>query len=545
MVPTAIMSAELVSQENKGETEASAIDLEAQTATNVADTSNPNADPANPRPNLYQECRVGLLGSFLMFCLPDLRRLAAENRLEGDPEQIERIVRCPFTFADMFHVITGNRQLLIDENIADEGRAQMYIEGLEALPIKKALGDEIYEKFMNTSRVVVFSDRRQHEEIVYMVTVNPIFKRIGVVFRGSVTPKDFIQDAKGFLASIPNPVTLDYPGRVDDLGIHLGFREYLYREENIFKVTHRPRAYKQFIDGIQKVIAKDQGISANELSEKEQMENLRSEFRKSEACRRNKQKEKIGAPMKCELIIEQVLDLFEDYPECRLYISGHSLGGALAVLLSLEAASIVRIPSPITCVTSGAPKVGNVEYMRAYEALERTGRLRCVQVANDQDPVTKSPPNGSINCLHALFCQSRGFRHVGLSIQLQNAGHSIRYAPTTRSYLGLLCIDCWAICHFWLYIVFVAPCVLFMFGSAGLLAIPVTLFCVYRQMKTLRNQHTQLMYMDRLYYGRDDLEQLYLDELNDVRWKQPTFRLPILHVYRSATWCGKKKQQSK
>jgi hypothetical protein len=60
-----------------------------------------------------------------------------------------------------------------------------------------------------------FVDHKSQEEIVHAVVVNSIKKRISIVFRGSVTNKDFLQDAKCAQQSLPNPVLgiMDPPPR--------------------------------------------------------------------------------------------------------------------------------------------------------------------------------------------------------------------------------------------------------------------------------------------------------------------------------------------
>lgn len=493
--------------------------------------------------SLYEECRFGLAAAFLMFAVPDMRKLGRQGRLKGDPEQIQRLIDCPFSYADLGQIFNSNKQLLIDESIKDVERAQYYADALASTWQLDAWGEVVYNELRRTSKIVVFNDHRQEEEIVYAITYSPLLKKIQVVFRGSVTPKDFRKDAKGFLSTITNPVDIEYPGRVDELGIHLGFREYLYSEENLLKVAHRPRAYKQVMDRVDKALKKNKDSGADKGSESEQMATLRAEFRKSVDSK--KSRHGVIVPMKYEVILEEVLDLLEDDPDCRLYVSGFSLGGALSTLFSFEAACDKRIPSPITCITSGSPKAGNIEFMRAYEALERAGRLRCVQLCNDLDPITRMPPNGLVNLCHAIFCQSRRFRHVGLQIELRHTGLVIRYPPTIRGYMGVLYFDCRQITRFWLYISVSVLAALICYTGFIFVAIPVTVCCIYRQAKTLRRHHSQLAYIDRLEYCRPDLDQLFLDQLNKMRWDRPTLRFPILHEYRSANWrCGRRTDQN-
>jgi len=176
--------------------------------------------------------------------------------------------------------------------------------------------------------------------------------------------------------------------------------------------------------------------------------------------------------MKYQEILEQVHELFKEREDYRLFISGHSLGGALATMFALEAAADNQIPKPVTCITSGAPKVGNLDFLLAFEELEREKKLRCVQVANDRDPVTMSPPDTWNPCIAVLF-QIMKFRHVGLRIKLRESGYVLVYPMRMRTYLGILSCDCMNISRVWMFIIVFGFIGLFCFTVFFWLAIPV------------------------------------------------------------------------
>jgi len=52
-------------------------------------------------PPLYVEAYDMLEEAFLMFCLPDLRKMAKEGLFQGDPEMIQRCVDLPASLFDI------------------------------------------------------------------------------------------------------------------------------------------------------------------------------------------------------------------------------------------------------------------------------------------------------------------------------------------------------------------------------------------------------------------------------------------------------------
>lgn len=86
---------------------------------------------------------------------------------------------------------------------------------------------------------------------------------------------------------------------------------------------------------------------------------------------------------------------------CRVMVSGHSLGAALAVLCAVD----IQYNFPhkdVEVYLFGCPRVGNRAFARSYN--KRV--FKTLRVTNGNDIVTKVPP--------ALW----GFRHVGIDIHV-------------------------------------------------------------------------------------------------------------------------------
>lgn len=97
---------------------------------------------------------------------------------------------------------------------------------------------------------------------------------------------------------------------------------------------------------------------------------------------------------KFDEIVQHLKDLLAKHPDYRIYIAGHSLGGALANLLTFQLAGVPGIPSPITCIAFGALLIGDVRFRRAFQTYEGEKRIRCVNVMNDGDVIPLLPPQG-------------------------------------------------------------------------------------------------------------------------------------------------------
>lgn len=139
----------------------------------------------------------------------------------------------------------------------------------------------------------------------------------------------------------------------------------------------------------------------------------------------------MGNPTKCSktnphtkihCIVDNLERLYAsnpDYSKYKLYVTGHSLGGALAALLTFMLAGSDRLKDvqrPITAVTFAAPNVGAASYLKGFQQLEKAGVLRHVRVSNNNDIVPVAPP-GFGRVAGSIF-GTRGYTQTGVSIHL-------------------------------------------------------------------------------------------------------------------------------
>lgn len=114
---------------------------------------------------------------------------------------------------------------------------------------------------------------------------------------------------------------------------------------------------------------------------------------------------RIQAIRAAQEVLETVKDLRAAYPNAKVYVTGHSLGGALATLLRcvIEAGGI-----PVEAVyTFESPRVGNSTWAQWYDVAYGENSFRVVNInQGEQDIVTRVP-------LSRL-----GWRHVGRPVIL-------------------------------------------------------------------------------------------------------------------------------
>jgi len=87
-----------------------------------------------------------------------------------------------------------------------------------------------------------------------------------------------------------------------------------------------------------------------------------------------------------------VLAAVADDPGANLILTGHSLGGALALLAALDLHLVRRI-APTAVYTFGAPRVGNPALARFYAARAAAGQWASWRVVHRHDVVPHLPPH--------------------------------------------------------------------------------------------------------------------------------------------------------
>lgn len=171
------------------------------------------------------------------------------------------------------------------------------------------------------------------EEVTWAIAISPKKKWITVIFRGSVSGSDWIHNLQANMTYFIPAENSPPFGKVEK-----GFYDYLYGPTK-------------------------EGWDKRTIS-------------------------------KAEAIMGMLRGLFEkeEYKDYQLYVTGHSLGGALSTLFACRAAMDVGIPKkPVINVSIASPFVGDEEFRRSLQDLERKNAYRHLRISNEDDVVPLVP----------------------------------------------------------------------------------------------------------------------------------------------------------
>jgi len=269
-------------------------------------------------------------------------------------------LKYPVIAKDILKFIHANRSYLTD----DSGTIKFNPKGDSPPASEKKLmiSQRLDEVDDFDAAIVEFDDEFVEEglnsELVFAIIVNRTQERVTVVFRGSVSIKDLIIDANG--GKVVPELIGDFATK--GVEVHAGFSEYLFGDTLDENGMNK---YQQIVDVLKQVYGKK---------------------------------------------------MYRDYG---LYITGHSLGGALSQLLAFTIAGRLEMdfkvgPKRVIAISYASPRVGNKKYQSEFTALECEGKLRHIRLTNMGDCVPVAPnfgfyqtginlhlnPNGRMLCEH-------------------------------------------------------------------------------------------------------------------------------------------------
>ena len=203
------------------------------------------------------------------------------------------------------------------------------------------------------------AEGEDHLGLVYSLVLDHAKRRITVVFRGSVTASDWAANRDAFFVTVDNPLftgksvggdssgggdddkgdEVDADGQPWQLILHRGFYEYVYKsiggedddDGDDTKLECQLRQQQTSGDSAQK---SEQAASYDAITGQDQQ-----------------------ARTKMEEIVAKTKAALDDHPDCEVFTTGVSLGGALTTVFAFFAAACYPELGPITCYSFASPSV--------------------------------------------------------------------------------------------------------------------------------------------------------------------------------------------
>jgi len=205
----------------------------------------------------------------------------------------------------------------------------------------------------DNSEVIVFDDK-DPRQLCYGITLNKVQKRIVVSFRGTNGIHDVWDDIRVAGVNAKNPLYKATPNQKEIMQIHNGFYSALFKDKE---------------------------------------DNM----------------------VKFDVIMNSLIKIKKQYPNFQVYVTGHSLGGALATVFAFYASTSKYwdnfSPFPVTCVSVASPIVGDYNWRCAFMLQEKLGKIRHLRISNYCDIVPKVP------CFGVDF-PPFSYKHTGVHLQL-------------------------------------------------------------------------------------------------------------------------------
>jgi hypothetical protein len=300
-------------------------------------TSNDTPDNSQPFPCLYEEVIEASEMAVIVFGMADLRNYARKTAsASGDA-----ILQLPMSATDIRDYYTSHKE---------KAKKFMKKKDFESLGRILAGGENgELQPHIEGGTLCHVGDENASHECVYCITTNSSRKCIVVSFRGSITVKDWIQDSKLVMADVENPLR-DQQDQPEMVRIHYGFREYLYNNAPLVIASSAKKTGSIAKNTKDKVVRR--GASKDEQEDEQKVADILKE------------------PSQCKIdeILTKVQALVDELPDdYKVYIVGHSLGGALALVLAMEAAAKLKMKKPVTCVTLGNPRTENLNFRHVIQ----------------------------------------------------------------------------------------------------------------------------------------------------------------------------------
>jgi hypothetical protein len=167
-------------------------------------------------PSIFEEANDMLDASLIMYPIAELRNVARMFPEEfSDPSDI---LKEPISAKEVEQLLVDNKETLMSHFTNETlGVLSKVMDTIVAR--QKA---DVGKHREPTATLVDFSDDNSKSELVYAIGKDDTRKRVTVSFRGSVTSRDWLQDAQIWMEKIANPLA-HIKGQPKVVRIHHGF----------------------------------------------------------------------------------------------------------------------------------------------------------------------------------------------------------------------------------------------------------------------------------------------------------------------------------
>lgn len=169
--------------------------------------------------SLGDEAKEGMQAALFTYFFADLRDLAKQGKLVGEPEALDKIMNLPLRAEDLLSLV----DVYMRNAVELKKYEQNIVSGLMHIRDRN-IRASLMPGHQPLAEMVIYDDDDQETKCVYLIAVSTVEKRVVVCFRGSVTQKDFVKDAQMVMRDVPVHAFQDLMSKSEMVGIHHGFQ---------------------------------------------------------------------------------------------------------------------------------------------------------------------------------------------------------------------------------------------------------------------------------------------------------------------------------
>lgn len=313
--------------------------------------------------NLYQDAADMLDVAMHTYSYSCLRKLAIAFKDDlKNTESILNVNMEAIDAADFVSFARDNKKVLQewlglkDKTVKKDGKTVKI--SMESEGSFNKLWDMDVTKLEKGKVTVAIDTDNEENELVYGIVVDHVHKRAIVTFRGSETGEDWRSNAGINFKQVPNPHFVGGKEQPKKIKLHTGFHDYL----------------------LGKPWFSDSGI-------------------------------------KYDIIKGGLAKVMKANPGYELFVTGHSLGGALSTIFTFYISSVMEdlgFSKPATLISFAAPLVGDKQWQTAFQQLEKDLTVRHLRVSVLEDVVPTAP----ISSPSPFDFFSPKYKHTGINLKL-------------------------------------------------------------------------------------------------------------------------------